>query len=69
MSFTVRYDDNNQELMLAGSMSPQSAGDLADFRKIFEKSIAAVSGTLYFNVKRLLRLNNIAFHELASLVS
>jgi ubiquinone/menaquinone biosynthesis C-methylase UbiE/ABC-type transporter Mla MlaB component len=69
MSFTVRYDDNNQELMLAGSMSPQSAGDLADFRKIFEKSIAAVSGTLYFNVKRLVRLNNIAFHELASLVS
>jgi ubiquinone/menaquinone biosynthesis C-methylase UbiE len=68
MSFTVRYDDNNQELLLAGSMSPQSAGDLAEFRKAFEKSIQAVEGTLFLNVKRLIRLNNIAFHELAGLI-
>lgn len=67
--FTIRYDDNNQELLLAGSMSPQSAGDLAEFQKIFERAIALVRGTLYLNVKKLIRLNNIAFHELASLLS
>lgn len=69
MSFTVRYDDNNQELVMAGSMSPQSAGELSELRKIFEKSVGLVSGTLYLNVKRLVRLNNIAFHELAGLVA
>ena len=69
MSFTVRYDENNQELMLAGSMSPQSAGDLDDFRGSFDRAVGRVNGTLYFNVKKLVRLNNIAFHELAGLVS
>lgn len=69
MSFTVRYDDNNQELLLSGSMSPQSAGDLAEFQTIFERAIALVKGTLYLNVKKLIRLNNIAFHELAGLLS
>jgi len=69
MSFTIRYDDNNQELMVAGSMSPQSAGELGELRKTFEKSARAVNGTLYLNVKRLIRLNNIAFHEMAGLVT
>jgi ubiquinone/menaquinone biosynthesis C-methylase UbiE len=69
MSFTVSYDDNNQELTMAGSMSPQNAGELAELRHIFEKSVGVVSGTLYLNVKRLVRLNNIAFHELAGLVA
>lgn len=69
MSFTLRYDDNNQELVMAGSMSPQSAGELVELRKIFEKSVGLVSGTLYLNVKRLVRLNNIAFHELAGLIA
>jgi ubiquinone/menaquinone biosynthesis C-methylase UbiE len=69
MSFTVRYDDNNQELMLAGSMSPQSAGDLDDFRGSFGRAVGCANGTLNFNVKKLVRLNNIAFHELAGLVT
>jgi ubiquinone/menaquinone biosynthesis C-methylase UbiE len=69
MSFTIRYDDNNQELLLAGSMSPQNAGDLAEFRKIFETATGHVKGTLYLNVKKLIRLNNIAFHDLAGLLA
>ena len=68
MSFTVRFDDNNQELLLAGSMSPQVAGDLGDFRKEFLRAVGLVDGTLYVNVKKLVRLNNIAFHEMARLV-
>ena len=68
MSFTVRYDDNNQEFLISGSMRPQSALELIECRRIFENAIAAVRGTLYVNVKRLVRLNNIAFHELADLI-
>ena len=68
MSFTVRYDDNNQEFLISGSMRPQSALELNECRKTFENAIAAVRGTLYVNVKRLVRLNNIAFRELADLI-
>lgn len=69
MSFTARYDENNQEMALAGAMSPRSAEELHDFRRLFETSVRLVEGTLYLNVKRLVRLNNIAFHELARLVA
>lgn len=69
MSFSARYDDNNQELLLSGSMSPRCAEDLREFRSLFEKSIGGAEGQLYLNVKRLVRLNNIAFHELARLVA
>ncbi len=69
MSFTVRYDDNNQELQLAGSMSPQASGDLGDFRNEFLRAVGLVDGTLYVNVKKLVRFNNVAFHEMARLVA
>jgi ubiquinone/menaquinone biosynthesis C-methylase UbiE len=69
MSFTVRFDDNNQELQLAGSMSPQLTSDLGDFREEFRRAVGLVDGTLYVNVKKLIRLNNIAFHEMARLVA
>jgi ubiquinone/menaquinone biosynthesis C-methylase UbiE len=69
MAFTVRYDENNQELLLAGTLSPQAPGDLAELGKAFERAVGAVRGTLYFNVKQLIRLNNVAFHELARLVA
>jgi ubiquinone/menaquinone biosynthesis C-methylase UbiE len=69
MSFTIRYDDNNQELVMAGAMSPREASELAELRTLFERATLQVSGTLYLNVKRLVRLNNIAFHELAGYVA
>jgi ubiquinone/menaquinone biosynthesis C-methylase UbiE len=68
-SFTVRFDDNNQELQLAGSMSPQATTDLGPFREEFRRAVGHVDGTLYVNVKKLVRLNNIAFHEIARLVA
>jgi ubiquinone/menaquinone biosynthesis C-methylase UbiE len=69
MSFTIAYDDNNQELLLAGSMNPQKATDVAELRRILADAILKVKGTLYLNVKRLVRINNIAFHEIASLLT
>jgi hypothetical protein len=66
--FDVRFDENNQEFSIIGSMRPQRAEDLDLCAKLFEKSLQSVKGTLYVNVKRLVRLNNIAFRVLAGLM-
>ncbi len=69
MSFTARFDVNNQELALSGSMNPRQADDLGELAQAFEQALGQVEGTLYINVKRLVRLNNTAFHRLARLVA
>lgn len=66
-AFKAQFDDNNQEFALIGAMRPQHAKELDACARLFEVSLATVSGTLYVNVKRLVRLNNIAFHVLAGL--
>jgi ubiquinone/menaquinone biosynthesis C-methylase UbiE len=66
--FDVQFDANNQEFSIIGSMRPQRAEDLDVCARLFEKSLQSVKGTLYVNVKRLVRLNNIAFRVLAGLM-
>jgi ubiquinone/menaquinone biosynthesis C-methylase UbiE len=66
--FDVRFDQNNQEFSIIGTMRPQSAEDLQNCVALFEQSLSTVKGTLYVNVKRLVRLNNIAFRVLAGLM-
>lgn len=66
-TYKIRFDQNNQELAIAGSMRPQSEEDLAGCVQLFEQCVDAVRGTLYINVKKLIRLNNIAFRVLANL--
>jgi ubiquinone/menaquinone biosynthesis C-methylase UbiE len=66
--FDVQFDANNQEFSIVGSMRPQRAEDLDGCARLFEKSLQSVKGTLYVNVKRLVRLNNIAFRVLAGLM-
>lgn len=66
--FTARYDENNQELTLAGSLRPQGEDDLAELRKAFERALSASRGTLYVNAKRLSLLNSVGFREIARLV-
>ena len=51
-----------------GSMRPERAEDLDGCARLFEQSLRSVSGTLYVNVKRLVRLNNIAFRVLADMM-
>ena len=64
-TYRVAFDENNQELALSGSMRPEQSADMADCIRLLEKSIASIRGTIYLNVKRLVRLNNVAFHTLA----
>ena len=67
-TFSVRFDENNQEFSIIGSMRPQRVEDLAGCSSLFQQSLRSVRGTLYVNVKRLVRLNNIAFKVLAGLM-
>lgn len=67
-TFDVRFDENNQEFLIVGSMRPQRVEELDVCVRMLETSIARIRGTFYVNVKRLVRLNNIAFHVLASLL-
>ncbi|MEO3389441.1 methyltransferase domain-containing protein [Mesorhizobium sp. CAU 1741] len=67
-TYAVQFDENNQEFSIVGSMRPQRAEDLAACAALFEKSLRSVKGNFYVNVKRLVRLNNIAFKVLADML-
>jgi ubiquinone/menaquinone biosynthesis C-methylase UbiE len=67
-SYTIRFDENNQEFSIIGSMRPQFAEELDGCVKALEAAIASVRGTIYVNVKKLVRLNNLAFHVLSGLL-
>lgn len=66
-TYKVRFDPNNQEVVIAGFIRPQHDDDLHGCVRMVEQAAAGVTGTLYVNVKKLVRLNNIAFRVLANL--
>ncbi len=68
MSFTVRFDANNQEIVLAGAIRPHSGDELIEVRRTLDHALDAVSGALYLNAKRLVQLNNAGFHEVVTFV-
>lgn len=67
-SYSVNFDENNQEFSIIGSMRPQREQELNACVSLFEQALARVRGTLYVNVKRLVRLNNIAFKVLSDVL-
>ena len=67
MSYSVRFDDHNQEVVFAGVMRPKLAGELAAVRDTLEQALQRSTGTLCLNFSRLVQLNNVAFRELAKL--
>jgi ubiquinone/menaquinone biosynthesis C-methylase UbiE len=67
-TFHISFDENNQEFSIVGAMRPQRVEELDGCVRMLDASIASIKGTIYINVKRLVRLNNIAFHVLASLL-
>jgi ubiquinone/menaquinone biosynthesis C-methylase UbiE len=68
MSYSVRFDDNNQEIIFRGVMRPKAAEELNAVRDAICDAVARVTGTLFLNFKRLNKLNNVAFHELAAIL-
>jgi ubiquinone/menaquinone biosynthesis C-methylase UbiE len=69
MSFTIHFDDNNQEIVFGGVMRPKIAEELKVVRDAVEHALDRISGTLFLNFKRLNKVNNVAFRELASIFS
>ena len=65
---SLRFDENNQELSIIGALRPQHDDDMRNCIEMLRDAVSRVRGTLYINVKRLVRLNNIAFRALASSV-
>jgi ubiquinone/menaquinone biosynthesis C-methylase UbiE len=68
MSFTVRFDDNNQEIVFGGVMRPKAADELAVVWETIDAAVRRISGTLFLNFRRLNKLNTLAFRELAGMV-
>lgn len=67
-TYSVNFDENNQEFSIIGSMRPQREHELAACVHMIERALSSVRGTLYVNVKRLVRLNNIAFKVLSDVL-
>jgi ubiquinone/menaquinone biosynthesis C-methylase UbiE len=63
------FNENNQEFVIAGKLRPRDAGEMQDVADSLASALAAVRGTFYLNVKRLARLNNVAFRVIAGLLS
>jgi len=67
--FTFHYDENNQEFVLTGVMTPQETAALAPMAEAFLSAAARLQGTIFLNVKKLLRVNVCGFRELSRLVA
>ena len=63
--FDWTFNENDQEFSLHGSLRPQCAGELAGCISALEQSVKRVSGKFYVNVRRLVRMNNVAFQAFA----
>lgn len=63
--FKAEFDPNSQEFSLAGVVRPRSADEIAASISMLREAIDGVRGTFYINVKRLVQMNNTAFHAFA----
>jgi ubiquinone/menaquinone biosynthesis C-methylase UbiE len=68
-SYQASFNENNQEFVISGKLRPQSEAEIKPLAEALAKSLAQVRGTFYLNVKRLARLNNVAFRTISNLVT
>jgi len=66
--FSAEFDANSQEFSLAGVVRPRSADEIATSISTLKEAIEEVRGVLYINVKRLIQMNNTAFHAFVRVV-
>ncbi|MTI42585.1 ubiquinone/menaquinone biosynthesis C-methylase UbiE [Roseibium hamelinense] len=64
-SFTWQFNENNQEFLVQGALRPQRPDELASCLQALEAAAQKAKGRLYFNVRRLVRMNNVAFRAIA----
>lgn len=61
-NFKMAFDANSQVFSLAGIIRPRSVDEIADSIAMLKQAIDDVRGVLYVDVKRLIQMNNTAFH-------
>jgi ubiquinone/menaquinone biosynthesis C-methylase UbiE len=66
--FRAEFDANSQEFSLTGVVRPRSIDEVAVSLSILKEAIDEVRGVLYINVKRLVQMNNTAFHAFVRVV-
>lgn len=64
-AFDWRFNENDQEFALQGCLRPQSADELNGCMEALDSATSTVKGRLYLNVRRLVRMNNVAFQAIA----
>lgn len=65
LPFSIRFQENDQEVLLAGTLRPAGPEEFAPVRQLLDRAADAVRGVLYLNFKRLRYLNHAGFVELA----
>ena len=66
--FTARFDSNNQEFVLSGTLRPRSVEEIAPELALLRSSIDSVKGVFHINVRRLGKMNNTAFHAFSRVI-
>jgi len=66
--FKAEFDANSQEFSLSGVVRPRSIDEIAASISILKEAINEVRGVLYINVRRLVQMNNTAFHVFVRVV-
>jgi ubiquinone/menaquinone biosynthesis C-methylase UbiE len=68
-SYQASFNENNQEFVIAGKLRPRNEAEIRPLAEALDTALGKVRGTFYLNVKRLARLNNVAFRVITGLVS
>lgn len=68
-TFSVSFNENNQEFVIAGKLRPRTAADIKSLETALTKALSNVRGTLYLNIKKLARINNVAFRVISGLIA
>lgn len=66
--YSVRFIENDQEVVLSGTLRPRGAEDFAEVRACLERALRSVVGILFINLKRLRYLNHVGFIELVRFI-
>jgi ubiquinone/menaquinone biosynthesis C-methylase UbiE len=68
-TYASAFNENNQEFIISGKLRPREEAELAPLAESLGRALSQVRGTFYLNVKKLARLNNVAFRVIAGLLT
>ncbi len=68
-TYAAVYNENNQEFIISGKLRPREEQELRPLADSLGRALSQVRGTFYLNVRKLARLNNVAFRVIAGLLT